>query len=393
MAAPLAGVRVLDLAQFTAGPLGAMVLGDLGAEVVKIEKPGGEDGRRLEPLVRGVSLYYLLNNRNKRAVTLNLRQAAGRAILRRLIARADVLVESHRPGTLDALGLGYDRLRALNPGLILVSVTGYGQSGPYRDRGGFDMLAQAEGGLMALNAPPGGAPLKVGTSPAAYATGLNAAIGVLAALRQRDQTGQGQWLDLALLDNVVAMIEADIPYYGLTGETLPRTGNRRLYSTPTNSYPTRDGYVYIAASNDTLWRRFCQVIGQPELADDPRFRRNADRRANVEACDQVVADWVAGQTVQQVVETLTAAGVPCGPVNDIPAMVRDPQVAARQMLQPARHPTLGEVLLPGEPLKLAEVEPPAAWVAEPGQDNAAVYGEWLGVGADEVAAWANAGVV
>jgi crotonobetainyl-CoA:carnitine CoA-transferase CaiB-like acyl-CoA transferase len=394
MATALDGIRVLDLAQFTPGPLCAMILGDLGAEVIKIERPGGNDDRRMPPIVNGLSLYAALNNRNKRCITLNVNTPEGQELLRSLVRQSDVVIEGFRPGYLDSLSLGYTHLSQLHRGLIMVSVTGYGQSGPYRDRGGFDMIAQAVGGLMSLNGDPDGPPLKVGTSPAAVVAGLNCAVGVLAALQHRTRSGEGQWVDVALLDSVVAQIEADIPYYGLTGQTLPRAGNRRLYSAPANAYQARDGYVYIAPGIDTIWRRLCEVMGRPELGAAPQFRTNEDRRAHVEETDQAVQEWVAQKTVGEVVTVLTAAKVPCGAVNDIPAVFADPQVQVREMIVPVTHPTLGVLPLPGQPIKLSRTPARVGGeLAEPGQHNGEVYGTLLGITSTQLATWATTGVI
>jgi CoA:oxalate CoA-transferase len=394
VATALDGIRVLDFAQFTPGPLCAMILSDLGADVIKIERPGGNDDRRTPPIVQNLSLYYAVNNRNKRCITLNITGQEGRDVLLRLIRQCDVLIEGFRPGYLGKLGLGYAQLSALHPGLIMVSATGYGQTGPYQDRGGFDMIAQAVGGLMSLNGEPDGPPLKVGTSPAAVVTGLNCAIGVLAALRHRERSGEGQWIDVALLDSVVAQTEADIPYYGLTGQILPRAGNRRLYSAPANAYQARDGYVYIAPGIDSIWRKLCQVMGCAELGDDPRFLTNEDRRARVEETDRIVQEWVGQRTVGEVVSALTAARVPCGAVNDIPAVFADPQIQAREMIVPVQHPTIGELPLPGQPIKLSRTPAHSGGaLAEPGQHNAEVYSELLGVGAQELAEWVEGGVI
>jgi len=371
-----------------------MILGDLGAEVIKIERPGGNDDRRMPPIVNGLSLYAALNNRNKRCITLNVNTPEGQELLRSLVRQSDVVIEGFRPGYLDSLSLGYTHLSQLHRGLIMVSVTGYGQSGPYRDRGGFDMIAQAVGGLMSLNGDPDGPPLKVGTSPAAVVAGLNCAVGVLAALQHRTRSGEGQWVDVALLDSVVAQIEADIPYYGLTGQTLPRAGNRRLYSAPANAYQARDGYVYIAPGIDTIWRRLCEVMGRPELGAAPQFRTNEDRRAHVEETDQAVQEWVAQKTVGEVVTVLTAAKVPCGAVNDIPAVFADPQVQVREMIVPVTHPTLGVLPLPGQPIKLSRTPARAGGeLAEPGQHNGEVYGTLLGITSTQLATWATTGVI
>jgi crotonobetainyl-CoA:carnitine CoA-transferase CaiB-like acyl-CoA transferase len=224
--------------------------------------------------------------------------------------------------------------------------------------------------------------------------GLNCAVGVLAALQHRTRSGEGQWVDVALLDSVVAQIEADIPYYGLTGQTLPRAGNRRLYSAPANAYQARDGYVYIAPGIDTIWRRLCEVMGRPELGAAPQFRTNEDRRAHVEETDQVVQEWVAQKTVGEVVTVLTAAKVPCGAVNDIPAVFADPQVQVREMIVPVTHPTLGVLPLPGQPIKLSRTPARAGGeLAEPGQHNGEVYGTLLGITSTQLATWATTGVI
>ncbi|MGH7962090.1 MAG: CaiB/BaiF CoA transferase family protein [Candidatus Binatia bacterium] len=394
MPTALDGIRVLDLAQFTAGPLCAMILGDLGAEVIKIERPGGEEGRQILPIVKGLSLYYAINNRNKRSITLNLNNSEGQKIFRRLVRQSDVVVESYRPGYLDSLNLGYAQLRRLKRGIIMVSATGYGQTGPYRDLGCFDMIAQAVGGLMSMNGEPDGPPLKVANSPAAVVTGLNGAVGVLAALRYRDRTGEGQWIDVALLDSVVAQLESDLPYYGLTGQTLPRVGNRRLYSAPANAYQARDGYIYIATGTDAIWKRLCHLLGRPELIDDPRFRTNQERRANVEETDRIVQEWIADKTVADIVATLTAAKVPCGAVNDIPAVFTHPQVRAREMIAPVSYPGVGEMSMAGQPIKLSRTPAHAGGeLAEPGRHNAEIYHKLLGFSPRKLAAWAATGVI
>ncbi|HMN80521.1 MAG TPA: CoA transferase [Burkholderiaceae bacterium] len=390
----LAGIRVLDLAHFTPGPMCAQILGDLRAEVIKIERPGGNDDRQAPPLVDGFGVYYALNNRDKKTVTLNLKTADGQNLLRELVLKSDVLIENFRPGFLASHGLDYRSLSQLNPRLIMVSVTGYGQTGPYSQRGGFDMVAQAVGGIMALNGEPDGPPLKTGTSTAAVVAGLNAAVGVLAALQYRQRTGDGQWLDIALLDNAVAQIEADVPYFGLTGKKLPRVGNRRLYSAPANAFKAADGYVYIAPGVDSIWRRLCTAIGRPEMGEHPDFSTNEKRLARLEQTERLVQDWIADKQVQDVVELMEAAEVPCGAVNDVDEVMKDPQVLARDMIVSARHPRVGSFPVPGQPLKLSKSPAvPGTEVLDPGRHNEAVLRDLLGHTQEEISAWRASGVV
>ncbi|TAJ82093.1 CaiB/BaiF CoA-transferase family protein [Reyranella sp.] len=390
----LGHVRVLDMSQFTPGPLCAQILGDLGAEVIKIERPNGNDDRRATPLVRGFGVYYALNNRDKKTVTLNLKQAKGADLLRQLVGRADILIENYRPGFLAQLGLGYDDLRKANPKLIMISVTGFGQTGPYKDRGGFDMIAQAVGGLMSLNGDADDPPLKAGTSTAAMVTGLNAAIGALAALQHRDRTGEGQWIDVALLDSAVSQIEADLPYFGLTGDVLPRVGNRRLYSAPANVFKATDGFVYIAPGVDAIWKRLCRVIGRADLADHPDYLTNEARIRRVEDVERVVQEWVTPRNKDEVVALLVEAEVPCGVVNDVREVLDDPQVGARQMVVTASHPTMGDMPVPGQPLKMSGTPLKSGrMVFDPGQHNSEVYGELLNLTLDELQSLQKAGVI
>ena len=390
----LAGVRVLDLSRFIAGPICAQILGDMGAEVVKVERPGGEDARFQGPFMDGESLYPLAYNRNKASVTLDTRHPDARPVLERLVAWADVLVENYRPGTLEAMGFGWERLHAAWPRLIVTSLSGFGQTGPLAGRALFDPIAQAASGLMSLTGDPDGPPTLAGTYIADHVAGLYGAIGTLVALIARGASGTGQRVDVASLDSLVACLGTRPMAWLMLGERPRRQASRDPYSAPANVFPARDGHVYLHGGTDALFPRLCAAIGRPDLSRDPRFAGIPDRLANVEPLEAEIATWTAMRTREEVETVLAAAGVPCGAVAEIDEVVASPQLRARDMFVEVSHAILGRAVVTGIPVKLDGTPgtirkgPPVA-----GEDNQRVYGELLGLDADALAALAASGAI
>jgi crotonobetainyl-CoA:carnitine CoA-transferase CaiB-like acyl-CoA transferase len=382
---PLAGVRVLDLSRFIAGPLCAQILGDLGAEVIKVERPGGEDARFQGPTVNGEAIYPLVFNRNKLGITLDTRHPAAGPILRRLVERSDVLVENYRPGTLDAMGLGPEARAAINPRLIVTSLSGFGQTGPLADRALFDPIAQAMSGLMSLTGEPDGPATLVGTYIADHVAALYGAIGTLAALRRLDSTGGGGAVDIASLDALFSTLAIPAASAATLGIPGVRRGSRDPYAAPAARFRARDGELYLHAGTDPLFRRLCELMGRPDVAADARFADVRGRHAHGGELEAVVGDWVGGQTLDELERVLGEAGIPFGRVTTIEEAVRSDQLRAREMVVEVDHPTLGRLALPGSPLKLGDVSPTVRLPPPtPGADNEHVYRGLLGMTADEL---------
>ena len=391
----LSGLRVLDLTRVLAGPFSTMMLADMGAEVIKIEQPGkGDDTRHFAPFQNGESAYYMNLNRGKKGVTLDLK-GKGREMFLELVRSADVVVENYRPGTMDKLGLGYETLKELNPRLVYAAVSGFGDTGPYRLRPGYDIIAQAMGGLMSTTGWPGGEPTRSGTAMADVLAGLSVTIGILAALRHRDEAGVGQKVDVALVDSVVASLEVITQIYLSEGRIPERIGNRYESCYPYDSFAARDGSVVIAAANDKLWRLVCSTLGRPELAHDERFDTNAKRVQRHAEIKPLIETWTLTQSVDDVVEKMLAAGVPASPINTLDRLVVDPHIAvAREMFVDVDHPKAGRTTLTGAHIKLSAT-PPKVSVAAPqlGEHNDAVYGSLLGLGADQLQQLRSEGVI
>ena len=355
MTSSLAGLRVLDLTRVLVGPYTTMILADLGAEVIKLEMPGqGDDARHYPPHVNGESAYFMSLNRNKRSMTLNLKSETGKALFLDLIQNVDVLVENFRPGTMERLGLGYETLKQINPGLIYAAASGFGQSGPYSRQPAYDGVVQAMGGIMSITGQLGGAATRVGTSIGDIAAGLFTAVGILAAVIHRDKTGQGQLVDVAMLDCQVALVENAIARYTVAGEVPGPIGNRHPSITPFEPFTTSDGQLMVAIGNNAIWSRFCAAINNPDLASDPRFETNALRTGNYEELRPLIAAAMAEKTTAEWVSILKEAGVPNGPINSVDMVVTDPQVLAREMIVEVDHPVAGKTDLPGIPIKLSE---------------------------------------
>jgi crotonobetainyl-CoA:carnitine CoA-transferase CaiB-like acyl-CoA transferase len=386
-AGPLAGITVLDLTRVLSGPYCTMLLGDLGARVIKIERPRTGDDTRAwgPPFLENESTYFLSINRNKESLTLDFKHPDGRALLDRLGARADVLVENFRPGTLDAIGFDYPTLAARHPRLVYASISGFGQTGPRRDEPGYDAVIQAEGGLMSITGPAGGPAYRLGVAVADFVSGMFAAQGVMAALLARDRTGRGQRVDVGMLDAVTAMLTYQAGIWFATGEARTRMGNRHPSIAPYDTFAAADGEFVLAVGNDTQFAACSHVLGQPGLADDERFRTNAARVRQADTLREALAAIFAKRTRADWIGALTSAGVPAGSVRDVGEVLRDPQVAARDMVLTVEHETLGTIEQLGLPVKLSgtpgeiRLPPPVL-----GQHTTTILRDDLGVDETEI---------
>jgi len=349
---PLAGMRVLELAQIMAGPTAGMMLADMGADVIKVEKlPGGDDARGYrEPRVNGVSAPFMILNRNKRGIALNLKHAQGREILLRLVRDADVLTENYRRGTLEKLGLGYDVLAAANPGLIYCAVSGYGRDGPYGDKGGFDLIAQGFAGLMSITGEPGGPPAKTGNSVADINAGILAVVGILAAYAHKQKTGQGQMVETSLMEAALQQTYWHAAIQFATGTCPGPTGSAHILTAPYQAFHAKDGWINIGGANQANWERIAEVLGHPEWRDDPRFATNSDRMANLDALVEKMNAVLATRSKAEWVEAFDSAGVPVGPVHSIGEALSHPQTLARGMVVDLVHPQAGATKAVGCPV-------------------------------------------
>ena len=399
----LEGIRVLDLTRAMAGPFCTMMLGDLGADVIKVERPGrGDESRGWGPPFvgkpygpyPGESAYFLSANRNKRSITVNLKSEAGVRIIRELTAKSDALVENFRTGVLDGMGLGYEQLLAVNPGLVYCSISGYGRTGPYADRPGYDFVIQAEGGFMGITGPEEGPPFRVGVPIIDITAGMFSATAILAALRARDLTGEGQLIDLSLLDTQVALL-ANVASNYLVGRQEPRRlGNAHPNITPYEAFRARDRWFALAAPNERQWAILCGVLGQPDLRLDPRFADNNARVDNRAALRQILDDAFLSRDAEEWLDEFRRAGLPCGPINTIPEVFAHPQADARGLVADVEHETAGRVTLPGFPYKLSQT--PASVRTPPpmlGQHTSEVLVELLDYSPEDVAALGERGVV
>ncbi len=344
---PLTGIRVFDMTRILAGPSATQILGDMGAEVIKIEKPGaGDDTRKWGPPFvtdangknTSESAYYLSANRNKKSVALDFTTPEGLATAKKLIGTCDILVENYKAGSLDKYGLSYAQLKEEFPKLIYCSITGFGHDGPYKDLAGYDFLIQGMGGIMSLTGPADGEPYKIGVAQTDLITGLYALNGILAALYHREKTGDGQFIDVALLDCQIAALSNAGQYYLTSGKVTPRMGNAHPTIVPYEAFATADGYIILAIGNDKQFRDFCAFANRPELADDPRFAQNQNRVINRDVIVPIVRDIIAGNTQKYWIENLEKRGVPCGPVNTLDQVFADPQVQARGTVIDIDHP-------------------------------------------------------
>ena len=351
-AGPLAGMRVLELAQIMAGPTAGMMLADMGADVVKVEKlPGGDDSRGYrEPRVNGVSAPFLILNRNKRGIALNLKHARGREVLLRLVRDADVLTENYRRGALEKLGLGYDVLSKANPGLIYCAISGYGRDGPYADKGGFDLIAQGVSGLMSITGEPDGPPVKTGNPVADINAGILAVTGILAAWAHKLRTGEGQIVDTSLMEAALQQTYWHAAIHFATGESPGPTGSAHILTAPYQAFRAKDGWINIGGANQANWERIAEGLGHPEWRDDARFRTNTDRMANLPALTALMNAALATRTKAEWIDKFDAAGVPVGPVNSIGEALSHPQALARGMVVDLVHPQAGATKALGCPV-------------------------------------------
>ncbi|MFM9032790.1 MAG: CaiB/BaiF CoA transferase family protein [Mycobacterium sp.] len=399
MTGALDGIRVLEVGTLISGPFAGRLLGDMGADVIKIEPPGSPDPLRTwgQAEVDGHHFFWTVHARNKRCVTLNLRSPRGRELFCELVECSDIVVENFRPGTLERWDLGYDVLRQRNPGLILVRVSGYGQTGPDAGKAGYASVAEAVSGLRHMNGFPGGPPPRLALSLGDTLAGMFAAQGALAALYRRTVTGEGQVVDTALTEACLAVQESTIPDYDAGGVVRGPSGTRLEGIAPSNIYQSADGsWVVIAANQDTVFRRLCEAMGQPGLAEDERFVDHGARGRNQDELDAIIAGWARERQPGYIIETLSAAGVIAGPINTVAEVVSDPQFRARGMLVEHYDEGAGRTVLgPGVVPVLSETPGGvrSAGPARPGRHNAEVYGELLGLGADDLAALTEQGVL
>jgi len=375
---PLAGMKVVELAHIMAGPVCGLMLADMGADVIKVEKPDGDDSRRfVPPAIEGESAAYMMMNRNKRGIALNLKQPDGVAALHRLLKEADVVIENYRMGTMERLGLGYDDLRAINPRLIYCEISGFGRTGPYAMRGGFDLIAQGMSGLMSITGEgPGRPPVKPGAPISDITAGIIAAMGVSAAYARMLQTGEGQKVDTSLFEAAITQTYWQSAIAFATGTAPGPLGSAHPLNAPYQSFRTSDGWVNVGAANQRNWERFLEVIGAPELGHDPRFATNQDRMQNLHALEGILNDRLGHETTQVWLDRMEAAGLPAGPVLDILQMHDDPQTRARDMIVDVAHPKAGSVETLGHPIKFSDT-PASIRRAAPvlGQHSREVLGE------------------
>ena len=368
-AGPLSGITIIDLTRVLAGPYCTMVLADLGARVIKVEAPGiGDDSRRYGPFVNGKSAYFMAMNRGKESIALDLKLDSDRRILERLLEEADVLVENFRPGAMERLGYGWEALHARHPRLIYAAASGFGHSGPYAPKPAYDMVVQGMGGIMSITGHPGGPPTRVGASIGDITAGLFTAIGIASALHHRHASGQGMKIDVAMLDCQVAILENALSRYFLTNRSPQPLGARHPSIAPFAAFATADGHIIIAAGTDALFARLCASLGRPELARDARFLSNDLRAEHVDALGAAIEDILRERSSAEWLALLEAAGVPCGPINDIAGIANDPQVRARNMIVAIEDPQAGPLKLAGNPIKLSAFADPPSRPAAPALD-------------------------
>lgn len=385
---PLDGIRVVDLTRVMTGPYCTMMLGDMGADVIKVEMPGTGDDTRAwgPPFIGKESAYFLSVNRNKRSITLNLKSDLGKEALWRLIESADVLVENFSPGTIGRLGFGYEEVEKRNPRLIFASISGFGQSGPSAGRTAYDLIVQGMSGMMSITGEKGGRPTKTGPPVADISAGMFTAFAIAAALYGREQTGKGTSIDVSMLAGQIALLTYHAGTYFTTGHVPTAQGNAHAIIVPYDTFATGDGFVNIAVGNDRLWQKFCEALEMPAEAADPRFATNADRNANKAALYEALEANLGKRTTAEVVALLDQAGVPCGPINDIGQVFDDPQVVHSHLARSVAHPTAGEIGLTGFPYRLDNEDLPVRTPPPTlGEQSEAILAE-LGFSPEEIAA-------
>lgn len=397
MAGPLDGIRILDLTQVLFGPFATMLLSDLGAEVIKIERPEvGDIARGNGPVVRGLSTYFLSLNRGKKSVTLNLATEPGAAVLLKLTKSADVLVENFTPGTMEKLGLSYDRVREHNPRIIYVAGSGFGQYGPYARKSAYDVIVQAMGGIMSITGEEGGPPVRPGVSYGDIAAALFLCTATLAALQERHISGEGQFVDISMLDCQVTVQENAFVRYLNTGEIPHALGTRHPVITPFQAFQTKDGYIAVALRGGIKdqWPLFCAAIDRVDIIDDPRFKDGWLRTQNYETLEPILTDVMKTRTTREWIEELEQAGIPCGPVNTIEQVASDPQISARDMIIDVQHPEAGKFRVVNTPFKFSRTPCKVAQASpDLGEHNQDALSQLLGMTKEEISTLESLGVI
>ncbi|NWF57511.1 MAG: CoA transferase [Syntrophaceae bacterium] len=387
MPGPLEGVRVLDMTWALAGPFCSMILADLGAEVIKVENPeGGDPSRKNFPFLKEVSSYFLSVNRGKKSLTVNLQHPRGKEVIKGLAKLSDILVENFRPGVMDRLGLGYKAIREVNPRIIYASCSGFGQTSPYANRPAYDVIVQGMGGTLSITGEAGGGPVRVGFSIGDIGGGVFTALGILSALHEREKSGEGQMVDVSMLDCQLAFLENAFSRYFATGEVPERIGTRHPVLTPFQAYPTQDGYLVVAAARDPAWTQFCKVIQREDLPSDPRFQDIRVRTQNHKELEKEVNEALKAKTTQEWVALMIQADIPCGPVNSIPQIAEDPHTQAREMIVQVKHSKAGNLKVVNSPIKLSRT-PVRLERANPelGENTEEILAGLLGYSREEIA--------
>jgi crotonobetainyl-CoA:carnitine CoA-transferase CaiB-like acyl-CoA transferase len=393
---PLAGVTVIDFGQIFQGPYATLLMAKAGAFVIKVEPPQGEPGRRRAEPGKSATLPFAMLNQNKRGVTLNLKAPRGRALLLRMVERADVLLENFAPGTMDGLGVGWSRLHEINPRLIYASATGFGLSGPDRDNLAMDMTIQAASGIMSVTGFADGPPLKAGPTLVDFMGGIHLFAGVVTALYDRDRSGSGRLVEVSMQEAVYPTLAASFDYYYRTGKIPPRTGNRQagLNSAPYNVFPTKDGHVAIHVVTEAHFQNLLKAMGREDLAGDPRFATNAGRVAHIDETEALVAGWTKALGKMEVFARTREYRIPCAPVRNAAEVMTDPHMHERGMLEWIDHPELGEIVVPTTPLRLHGTDRVATLPSPAiGQHNAEIYGGWLGLSPGGIDELKEAGII
>lgn len=376
----LQGIKVLDLTRVLAGPYCSMMLADFGADIIKIEPPTvGDDSRAFGPFIGKESAYFMSLNRNKRSITLNFKRPEEVDLFREMVKQADIVLENYRPGTMEKFGIGYPELKKINPKLIYASCSGFGHSGPYMLKPAYDIIVQAMGGIMSITGPEGGEPTRVGASVGDIVAGMFTAYGVMLALFHRERTGEGQEVDVGMLDCQLAILENAIARYTTSGNVPTPLGNRHPSITPFASFTAKDGHIIVGAGNDRLWEKLCNILGRPELIKDERFENNGKRTTNVKALTDILNDIFSKKTIAEWLEVLEKAELPCAPINTVDKIVNDPHIKARGMMVEQEHPVAGHLKMAGVPVKMSgtpgEVKTPAPLL---GQHTAEILKEFFG---------------
>jgi CoA:oxalate CoA-transferase len=396
MAKPLTNVKVLDLSRVLAGPFCTMILADLGAEILKVEIPdSGDDSRDFGPFLGGKSLYFLSINRGKESLSLNLKTEEGKAILKDLVQKVDVLVENYKPGTMEKLGLGYETLKELNPELIYAAVSGFGHTGPDSKKPAYDILTQAMGGMMSITGWPDTPPTRVGVSLGDIAAALYAAIGIVAALYQRAVTGAGQKIDVAMLDCQLAILENSLVRCQVTKQAPKPIGNRHPTISPFQAFKAKDTYFILAIGNDGIWKRFCEAVQRPDLFESPDFATNQKRTENIDTLAPLLTDLFQTKTAAEWIEILEQAVVPCSPINDVSEAMRNRQILARNMLVDVIDPEIGTIKVAGNPIKMTSIpeEPTRSPAPDVGEHSEKILTELLQLSQQDIANLKAKGVI